>query len=227
MPPVVELRGVSKTYPGPPPVEALRPSDLTIRQGELVAVVGASGSGKSTLLHLLGLLDRPSQGDYLLDGRSTSELDEADRCGLRAHTLGFVFQSFHLLHRRTAVENVELGLLHQQVPRADRRARALDVLDQVGLGHRAWSTPAQMSGGEQQRVALARAIVRRPALLLCDEPTGNLDSANTAQVLELVTGLNADGLTVVLITHDPAVALGARRHVEVLDGRLTERLAPA
>ena len=224
MSPVVELRGVGKTYSGPPPVEALRPSDLTIQRGELVGVVGPSGSGKSTLLNLLGLLDRPSQGDYLLDGRSTGQLTEAERCGIRAHALGFVFQSFHLLERRSAVENVEVGLLYQRVPRAERRARAIAVLDQVGLSDRTWSTPAQMSGGERQRVAFARAIVRRPALLLCDEPTGNLDSANSAQILDLVTALNVDGLTVVVITHDPLVAARTSRQVVVDDGRLTDGL---
>jgi putative ABC transport system ATP-binding protein len=206
-------------------VEALSDCDLRIEPGELLAIVGPSGSGKSTLLHLLGLLDRPTSGELVLRGRPTSTLSEAERCGLRAHELGFVFQSFHLLERRSAVGNVELGLLHQEVPRPDRRRRALDVLDRVGLSQRCWARPSQLSGGERQRVAVARAIVRRPSLVLCDEPTGNLDRASGEQVLGLLEELHDDGLTVVVITHDPAVARRASRTVELHDGRL--RAGPA
>jgi putative ABC transport system ATP-binding protein len=217
--PLVELRAVGRTHAGPPRVEALRASDLRLDEGELLAIVGPSGSGTSTLLHLMGLLDRPSEGELLLRGRPTSALGEAERCGLRAHELGFVFQSFHLLEQRSAVENVELGLLHQHVARPERRRRALEVLDRVGLAQRRWARPSQLSGGERQRVAVARAIVRRPSLVLCDEPTGNLDRASGEQVLVLLEELHAEGLTVVVITHDPAVAARASRTVELSDGR--------
>jgi putative ABC transport system ATP-binding protein len=218
--PLLELRGVARTYPGPTPVDALRGCDLVVEAGELLAIVGPSGSGKSTLLHLLGLLDRPTAGELLLRGRPTSTLSEAERCGLRAHELGFVFQSFHLLEHRSAVENVELGLLHQRVPRRERRQRALHVIDQVGLRHRRWAAPSHLSGGERQRVAVARAVVRRPSLVLCDEPTGNLDAASGEQVLRLLEELHSSGLTVVVITHDLGVAARASRTVELRDGRL-------
>jgi putative ABC transport system ATP-binding protein len=221
--PIVELQGLARTHPGPPEVIALHPCDLRVERGELLAIVGPSGSGKSTLLQLIGLLDRPTTGELLFDGRPTSTLPEAERCGVRAHQLGFVFQSFHLLERRSAVENVELGLLHQAVARPERRRRAIEVLERVGLGHRRWASPSQLSGGERQRVAVARAIVRRPDLVLCDEPTGNLDAASGRRVLALLDELHAEGLTVIVITHDRGVARRASRTVEIRDGRLQAR----
>ncbi len=216
--PVVEMRGITKTYATHPPVLALRECDLRIERGEYVAIMGPSGSGKSTLLNVLGLLDEPSTGEYRLGGEPTAGLSERARSGLRAYLIGFVFQAFHLVGYRTAVENVETGLLYQRVGRKERQRRAVEVLGQVGLTERMWATPTQMSGGERQRVAIARALVRRPALVLCDEPTGNLDTATGAQVLELIDDLHHEGLTVVVITHDPEVAVRAQRVVEIRDG---------
>lgn len=216
--PVVELTGVTKTYRSEPPVAALKECELRIDAGEYVAIMGPSGSGKSTLLNVLGLLDEPSTGEYRLDGLPTAGLSERARSGLRAYRIGFVFQAFHLVGYRSAVENVEIGLLYQKVGRRERRRRAIEVLDQVGLADRMWATPSQMSGGERQRVALARALVRRPALVLCDEPTGNLDTATGEQVMQLVDDLHRDGLTVVVITHDREVGERAQRIVEIRDG---------
>jgi putative ABC transport system ATP-binding protein len=221
--PVIELREVSRTYPGPPPVRALRQADLVIEAGDYVAVTGPSGSGKSTLLHLLGLLDTPTGGSYLLDGLDTSALGDGDRSALRGRRIGVVFQAFHLLPYRTAVENVLLAQLYNQTPRAARRQAATDALDAVGLGHRLDALPVTLSGGECQRVAIARALVNSPALVLCDEPTGNLDSANAAALMGLLDELNAAGYTIVVITHDPMVAGHARRTIAISDGVLTER----
>ena len=219
-PPVIELRGLARTYPGPPPVEALRPADLVIPQGDYVTVTGPSGSGKSTLLHLLGLLDTPTGGSYLLDGLDANTMRDRDRSALRGRRIGFVFQSFHLLPYRTAEENVLLAQLYNHTPRASRRDQARDALDGVGLRHRVDALPTTLSGGERQRVAIARALVNRPSLLLCDEPTGNLDSQNAATVLDLFDELHAAGLTVVVITHDPNVARRANRTVAIKDGLL-------
>jgi len=216
--PVVEMTGLTKTYNAIPPVNALKECELRIDRGEYVAIMGPSGSGKSTLLNVLGLLDEPSTGEYRLDGQATSGLSERDRSGLRAYLIGFVFQAFHLVGYRTAVENVETGLLYQKVKRKDRQQRAIEVLEEVGLAERMWATPTQMSGGERQRVALARALVRRPALVLCDEPTGNLDTATGTQVLKLIDDLHREGLTVVVITHDHEVGQRAERIVEIRDG---------
>jgi putative ABC transport system ATP-binding protein len=221
--PVIELRGVSRTYPGPPPVRALRPADLVIEAGDYVAVTGPSGSGKSTLLHLLGLLDTPTGGSYLLDGLDTSALGDKDRSALRGRRIGVVFQAFHLLPYRTAVENVLLAQLYNQTPRGARLPAAAAALDAVGLGHRQDALPVTLSGGECQRVAIARALVNSPALVLCDEPTGNLDSANAAALMGVLDELNAAGYTIVVITHDPAVAGHARRTIAISDGVLTER----
>ena len=215
---VVEMTGVTKTYRAIPPVTALRECELRIDPGEYVAIMGPSGSGKSTLLNVLGLLDEPTTGEYRLGGQPTAGLSERERSGLRAYLIGFVFQSFHLVGYRTAVENVETGLLYQKVKRRERQRRAIEVLEQVGLAERMWATPTQMSGGERQRVALARALVRRPALVLCDEPTGNLDTRTGTQVLELIDDLHRDGLTVVVITHDHEVGQRAQRIVEIRDG---------
>jgi len=220
--PVVRLSGAALTYPGPPPVPALRPTDLVIEQGEYVAVVGPSGSGKSTLLNVLGLLDRPTAGRYELDGWDTGALSEVDRTALRGRRIGFVFQAFHLLPYRSAVENVALGQLYCGVPRRDREKAAVEALKRVGLGHRLHARPTTLSGGERQRVAIARALVGGPSLLLCDEPTGNLDSATSAAVLDLIGELHADGLTVVTITHDLTAAARAQRILHMRDGVLAE-----
>jgi putative ABC transport system ATP-binding protein len=220
--PVIELRGLERTYPGPPPVRALRPADLVIETGDYVAVTGPSGSGKSTLLHLLGLLDTPSGGSYLLDGLDTSTLADKDRSALRGRRIGVVFQAFHLLPYRTAVENVLLAQLYNQTQRGARLPAAAAALDAVGLGHRLDALPVTLSGGECQRVAIARALVNSPALVLCDEPTGNLDSANAAALMGLLDELNAAGYTIMVITHDPVVAGHARRAIAISDGVLTE-----
>jgi putative ABC transport system ATP-binding protein len=221
--PVIELRGLARTYPGPPPVHALRPADLVIEAGDYVAVTGPSGSGKSTLLHLLGLLDSPTAGSYLLAGLDTSALRDRDRSALRGRRIGVVFQAFHLLAYRTALENVLLAELYNQTPRSTRLQAAADALGAVGLGHRLDALPTTLSGGECQRVAIARALVNRPSMVLCDEPTGNLDSRNAATLMELLDRLNADGLTIVVITHDAAVAAHAGRTVAISDGILSER----
>ncbi|HEY7261879.1 MAG TPA: ABC transporter ATP-binding protein [Trebonia sp.] len=221
-PPVIELRGLARTYPAAPPVHAVRPADLVIEAGDYVAVTGPSGSGKSTLLHLLGLLDAPTKGTYLLDGLDTSVLGDRDRSALRGSRIGFVFQAFHLLPYRTAAENVLLAELYNRTPRSVRARAAEHALDSVGLGNRLHALPTTLSGGESQRVAIARALVNRPSLLLCDEPTGNLDSRNAATVMELLGELNEAGFTIVVITHDPAIANRARRTVTMRDGMVSE-----
>ncbi|HEY3955789.1 MAG TPA: ABC transporter ATP-binding protein [Streptosporangiaceae bacterium] len=222
--PVIELRGLARTYPGSPPVHALRPADLVVGENDYVAVTGPSGSGKSTLLHLLGLLDTPTAGRYLLDGVDTSRLSDRDRSALRGRRIGFVFQAFHLLAYRTALENVLLAELYNHTPRDSRLQAAAGALGAVGLGHRIDALPTTLSGGECQRVAIARALVNRPSLLLCDEPTGNLDSHMAGTLMELLDQLNADGLTIVIITHDASVAAHARRTVTISDGILSERI---
>ncbi|WP_443059446.1 ABC transporter ATP-binding protein [Streptomyces sp. NBC_00435] len=218
--PVIEFRDVALTYPGPPPVKALRPCELTVQRGEFITIVGPSGSGKSTFLNVAGLLDSPTSGRYLLDGIDTSALPDRERTALRGRRIGFVFQSFHLLPHRSALENITLAMLYTGTPRAQRLVRAREALDQVGLGHRAGAVPGRLSGGERQRVAIARALVGRPSLLLCDEPTGNLDSANAASVLGLLDELHDSGMTVLVITHDPEVARRGARTVTIRDGRL-------
>ncbi|MCX5177123.1 ABC transporter ATP-binding protein [Streptomyces virginiae] len=216
----MELQDVELTYPGPPPVHALHPCALTVRQGEYVTVVGPSGSGKSTFLNVTGLLDRPTSGRYLLDGIDTGDLGDGDLTSLRGRRIGFVFQSFHLLPHRTALENVALAMTYTALPDSARRARS--ALEQVGLAHRVNALPTRLSGGERQRVAIARALVGQPSLLLCDEPTGNLDSATAETVLALIDQLHADGITIVLITHDPQVAARGQRTLSIRDGILTE-----
>jgi len=221
-PPVVELRNLWRVFPSEPPVAALRNIDLAVRAGDYLAVVGASGSGKSTLLNILGLLDRQTDGAYLLDGLDTSSLSDSERATERSRRLGFVFQSFHLLSHRSVEENVMLAELYRGEPRSGRLERAVDALTTVGLRHRIGFLPTRLSGGERQRVAIARALVGRPSLLLCDEPTGNLDSSNTASVLELFGDLHDQGLTIVIITHDSNVAGRAGRKVQMTDGELRE-----
>ena len=219
--PVIELSDVGKTYStGSVELEALRGVDLRIDEGEYVAVVGPSGSGKSTLMNLLGCLDTLTRGTYRLAGQDVSELDEVDLARIRNQHIGFVFQQFHLLPSLTAWRNVELPLVYAQVPAHERKERAIDALTRVGLGDRVHHRPGELSGGQQQRVAVARALVTDPALVLADEPTGNLDSASTADVLGLLDELHAAGRTVVLITHEHDVAARAARVVRVADGRI-------
>lgn len=220
--PVLELRGLTRAFPGDPPVVALHPSDLRVAAGDYLSIIGPSGSGKSTLLHLLGLLDRPTGGEYLLDGVPTGTASEADRSALRGGRIGFVFQSFHLLPHRTVLDNVLLATLYSGVPRAERRERALAALDRVGLSHRLGFLPTVLSGGERQRVAVARAVVTQPHVLLADEPTGNLDTVSSGAVLDLFDELHAEGLTLVVITHDASVSARAQRRVRIADGTLTE-----
>jgi putative ABC transport system ATP-binding protein len=219
---VIELTSVARTYPGPAQVRALHDVNLSVRRGEYLAVVGPSGSGKSTLLNVLGLLDRPSEGDYRLDGIATRDLPDAARTALRGSRIGFVFQQFRLLSYRTAEENVMLAQTYVGARRAKPRERASAALARVGLEHRTQFLPSRLSGGEQQRVAIARALAGEPSLLLCDEPTGNLDSRNTQIVLELFDELHAVGLTLVVITHDDAVSGRAQRRVRISDGVLTQ-----
>ncbi len=219
-PPVIAISALSRTFHGPPVVHALAAIDLTVERGDYLAIVGPSGSGKSTLLNQIGLLDTPSSGRYLLDGLSTTELTETQRTALRGHRIGFVFQDFHLLSYRTATENVALGQLYIGKPDAERIAAARDALTRVGLAHRLDAFPSTMSGGERQRVAIARALATQPSLLLCDEPTGNLDSATAAHVLDLFDHLNKEGVTIVVITHDPETAARATSRVTIHDGHI-------
>ncbi|MFB8026068.1 MULTISPECIES: ABC transporter ATP-binding protein [unclassified Streptomyces] len=226
-PPVIELSEVGLLYPGPPRTEALRPTSLSISPGQYVAVVGPSGSGKSSFLNIVGLLDRPTSGRYHMNGSDTAGLSDAERSGLRGREIGFVFQAFHLLPHRSALENVMLPLLYNGVAVTERESRARKALTRVGLGHRIDASPTALSGGERQRVAIARALVTSPSLLLCDELTGNLDSANAASVLCLLDELHDEGHTIVVITHDPGVASRASRILQILDGDLTERTEAA
>jgi putative ABC transport system ATP-binding protein len=220
---VVCLEGVSKTYSmgqEATEVHALREVSLALVAGESVAIMGASGSGKSTALNIIGTLDRPTSGRYLLDGEAVDGLDEDDLAVLRNQKIGFVFQSFHLLPRLTALANVELPMVYAGIRPRDRRERARAALARVGIAERAEHFPNQLSGGQQQRVAIARAIVNDPVLLLADEPTGALDSATSRQVMELFGSLHQQGITVVLVTHDPAIAAYAERIVTFADGRI-------
>ncbi|HEY2767723.1 MAG TPA: ABC transporter ATP-binding protein [Solirubrobacteraceae bacterium] len=220
---VIDVRDVEKTYrTGAIAVHALRGVTLRIARGDFVAIMGSSGSGKSTLMHILGCLDTPTRGRYLLDGIDSRELDEDDAADLRNRKLGFVFQSFNLVPRTTAVANVELPLAYAGLPRAERRRRAELALLAVGMSDRLTHLPAELSGGQQQRVAVARAIVTNPSLVLADEPTGNLDSHSTRDVLGIFARLHAHGRTIVLITHEPDVAAQARRIVRLSDGEIVE-----
>ena len=218
---VVETSGLEKVYTmGDVKVHALRGISLRIEPGEFVAVMGASGSGKSTFMNLVGCLDRPSAGRYLLRGQDVSRFSRDQLARVRGQQIGFVFQGFNLLPRTTALENVELPMLYQGIPAKERHARAAEALERVGLGDRLDHAPAQLSGGQQQRVAIARALVNRPTLVLADEPTGNLDSRTSLEVMEIFQDLNDRGLTILVVTHEPDIALHAKRVVVFKDGHV-------
>jgi putative ABC transport system ATP-binding protein len=216
----VQLVDVSKIYPGSPPVEALLNLSIAVSPGEFVGIVGASGSGKSTLLHVIGTLSRPTSGAVYIDGLDTAGMSDGALSGVRSKNVGFVFQDFFLLSGMSAVENVENGLLYSGIRASERRIRAMNMLERVGLSHRMKHLPNELSGGEQQRVAIARALVHEPSFVLADEPTGNLDSKTTTSLMDLLATLNSDGRTVILITHDPKVAAMSKRQIVIKDGRV-------
>ncbi|MCL1923197.1 MAG: ABC transporter ATP-binding protein [Propionibacteriaceae bacterium] len=220
--PVVELTDIHRSFPGPTPVLALRGVDLIVRTGDYVSIMGPSGSGKSTLLNVLGLLDAPTIGSYRLAGIETVGMADGERTQLRGQYLGFVFQSFHLLPQRTVLDNVLLGMAYSGIPRGERQDRAEEALEQVGVSHRAGFYPTTLSGGERQRVAVARATATHPAVLLADEPTGNLDEGTSRGVLDIFDELSQQGLTVILVSHDPDVAGRANRQVVMSEGKLSE-----
>jgi macrolide transport system ATP-binding/permease protein len=223
---VLELKKIGRTFGTDPAVHALVDIDLSLERGDWLSITGPSGAGKSTLLNIIGCLDSPTRGTYLIDGIDTTKLTDNERAGLRSQRIGFVFQSFHLLPYRTVLENVMLAEVYRHQSASGRRERALAAIKRVGLSHRADFLPMKLSGGEKQRVAIARALVGSPSLLLCDEPTGNLDSANSAAILDFFAELNRDGLTLAIVTHDPNVANRASRRVRIIDGKLTDHSAP-
>jgi putative ABC transport system ATP-binding protein len=221
---MIELRAITRTYQvGGSPLHALRDFDLDVPGGGYFAIMGPSGSGKSTLLNIIGCLDRPTSGSYRLDGKEVAKLSEAELSLVRRHSIGFVFQTFHLVPRLTAFGNVELPMIFAGVERADRRERVARALDEVGLSDRATHRPDQLSGGERQRVAIARAVVMGPSILLADEPTGNLDSAAGDDVIRLLERMNSEGLTLIIVTHNQAIGGRAGVRIRLVDGRLAEK----
>ena len=222
---IIELRGIRKVYYKPDGsimVEALRGVDIKINKGEYVAIMGSSGSGKSTLLNVLGALDRPTVGNYFLDGRDVAQMGDDDISRYRGRKIGFIFQAFNLISELTVAENVEVPLFYQGVPPTVRRAEALKVLDKVGLGNRTDHRPSELSGGQQQRVAIARALVMKPAVLLGDEPTGNLDSTTGKEILALFQELHEQGITILIVTHDKSIAQKCKRIIRLADGLVVE-----
>ncbi len=222
---VVTLSGITRRFDGTPPVDVIRECDVTVQVGDFMTIQGPSGSGKSTLLNIIGLLDRPSAGRYSLAGEDVGEMDDKQRTAARGQQIGFVFQSFQLLERRSCVDNVALATLYRGMPIKPTQDAAMSALAAVGLLDKAEQTPIHLSGGERQRVAIARAIVGRPALLLCDEPTGNLDSRNAESILELFAELNRAGTTILLITHDARTAALGNRRLTILDGVVSESVS--
>jgi putative ABC transport system ATP-binding protein len=220
-PPVLELEEVVKSYGADPPIPALQGASFSVDAGELVAVVGPSGSGKSTLLHVMGTLERPTSGRVAITGLDVAELGDRELAAVRATRIGFVFQQFFLAEHSSVLENVADGLLYAGVPASDRREQAADALGEVGLGDRLKARPPQLSGGERQRVAIARALVGAPAIVLADEPTGNLDSTTGKQIMTVIEELNRNGATIVVITHEHAIAARCPRRIQLLDGRVT------
>lgn len=220
--PLLVLNGVTKSYGSENPVPVLQPTNLVVNHGDYLAITGPSGSGKSTLLNILGLLDAPTSGEYIVGGLNTTTATERQTLALRGHVFGFIFQAFHLIPGKTSLENVEMGALYSNPRRRERREAAIEKLGQLAMSHRMHADPRTLSGGEKQRVAIARALMGDPLILLCDEPTGNLDSTNTDTTIELLENLNRGGLTVVVVTHDADVASRAFRHIKVADGVVME-----
>lgn len=217
---IISLRKVNKTYPGIVPLHVLKDIDLTIERGELVSIMGASGSGKSTLLNILGILDNYDSGEYVLDGITIRDLSENRAAELRNQLIGFVFQSFNLISYKTALENVALPLYYQGVSRKKRNALAMEQLERMGLADRAHHLPGELSGGQKQRVAIARALVTKPSIILADEPTGALDSHTSKEVMEVFRRLNDEGMTIIIVTHDPGVGAATNRIIRIADGQI-------
>ncbi len=217
---IISLQKVNKTYPGIVPLHVLKDIDLTIERGELVSIMGASGSGKSTLLNILGILDNYDSGEYILDGIAIRDLSENRAAELRNRLIGFVFQSFNLINYKTALENVALPLYYQGVSRKKRNALAMEQLERMGLADRAHHLPGELSGGQKQRVAIARALVTKPSIILADEPTGALDSQTSKEVMEVFRRLNDEGMTIIIVTHDPGVGAATNRIIRIVDGQI-------
>ncbi|MCM1520129.1 MAG: ABC transporter ATP-binding protein [Lachnoclostridium sp.] len=217
---MIHLKDINKSYPGAVPLHVLKDVSLDIDRGELVSIMGASGSGKSTLLNILGILDNYDSGEYILDGTLIKDLSENRAADLRNHKIGFVFQSFNLINYKNALENVALPLFYRGVSRRKRNAMAMEQLERMGLADRAHHLPGELSGGQKQRVAIARALITHPAIILADEPTGALDSHTSKEVMQVFRDLNADGMTIVIVTHDPAVGAQTNRIIHIVDGRI-------